>query len=240
MFAEFLKKDEFYKCYMKSYATRMAKSNLDMEKTISDKTIGMYYNMIPFINLIERNEMIKPYDIIEVANEINKSSGIVGFRKTQVQIKKAENFFPMQANLIPQAFYSLFDNYYNVWNDLDIYEKEAKFHIELVRMQPFEDGNKRTARIVLNYNLCRQNKAPVIITGNETDKYFEYIDKYDIKGFSKYLRNKSYEELEVMLELYQNICGNNFSFKLENEDCFIKIFNNLLNDMNLLGKKKIK
>ena len=91
------------------------------------------------------------------------------------------------------------------------------FHIELVRAQPFEDGNKRTARILTNYNLCKQNKAPVIISGCETDKYFTFIDNYDADGFAKFLEEKSKQELEVMLELYMKICGDDFFLTKTNE-----------------------
>ena len=34
----------------------------------------------------------------------------------------------------------------------DIYEREALFHIGLMRIHPFEDGNKRTAKIIMNAN----------------------------------------------------------------------------------------
>ena len=93
---------------------------------------------------------------------------------------------------------------------LPVYLKEAKLHIELVRTQPFEDGNKRTARVLTNYNLLKQNKAPVIISGCETDTYFSFIDNYDAEGFAKYLETKSKHELEIMLILYKKICGDGF------------------------------
>ena len=100
--------------------------------------------------------------------------------------------------------YSAFDSYHNIWLNLDTYEREARLHIELVRIQPFEDGNKRAARILTNFNLCYQNKAPVIITGSETDEYFGYIDDYDVEGMRKFLDKKSHEELNIMMDLYQS------------------------------------
>ena len=41
--------------------------------------------------------------------------------------------------------------------DLTIYEREALFHIGLMRIHPFEDGNKRTAKIIMNANFFKKN-----------------------------------------------------------------------------------
>ena len=81
-----------------------------------------------------------------------------------------------------------------IWNILPVYLKEAKLHIELVRTQPFEDGNKRTARIITNYNLVKQNRAPIIIEKEELDEYWNYINNYDVEGFTNFLKNKSQKE----------------------------------------------
>ena len=200
MFAEFLKKDNFYYNYIKHYATRMASTNVKMEeiaKTKKEQTINIYENIISFIKLIDQNKEITPFDLIEVADNINKTQGITkGFRKIQVDIKKAD-FFPIAPYMVPQAVYSLFDNYNNTWKDLNVYEREALFHINLVRIQPFEDGNKRTARIITNYNLVKQNRAPIIIEKEELDEYWNYINNYDVEGFTNFLKNKSQKDLSV-------------------------------------------
>lgn len=215
MFAEFLNRNEFYHKYMQLLATRMAIGNIEMENqaisgSISENYMDIYNNMEAFRQLLDSDaEKISPYDISSVATIIN--NGVYeGFRKTQVEVRKAQHFYPIPAREVLQKMYSLMDNYYNIWNILSVYEKEARFHIELVRTQPFEDGNKRTSRILTNYNLCRQNKAPIIISGRETDTYFSYIDNYDVDGFSKFLETKSKEELEVMMHLYEKICGDDF------------------------------
>ena len=239
MFAEFLKKDDFYHLYIKRYATKMASTNLDMEeqeanKTLHNKTVNMYENIISFINLINKNQNITPFDLIEVANDINKNQGInKGFRKTQVEIKKA-SFFPIAAYMVPQAIYALFDNYYTTWDNLDVYEKEAMFHINLVRIQPFEDGNKRTARIITNYNLCKQNRAPIIITKQEIDEYWQYINNYDIEGFTKFLRKKSRQEFEEMLDLYQKNCSLSLVYDSIDDNSFLEVTNKILKDIKKL------
>lgn len=218
MFVEFLRKGEFYKKYIQLFNMRSTITNLEMEDIESEitspsRTIEMYNNLNAFTDLLENNpEKISPYDVIDVADNVNKNINYFdkGFRKTQVEVACSKHFFPIAASKVPEAMYSLFNAYHNIWNVLPVYEKEARFHIELVRIQPFEDGNKRTARIVTNFNLCKQNKAPVIISGNETNKYFEYIDNYDVENFAKFLQEKSKEEFENMLNLYKTMYGDNF------------------------------
>ena len=85
------------------------------------------------------------------------------------------------------------------------------------KAQLFNDGNKRTARILTNYNLCKQNKAPIVISGRETDEYFGYIDDYNIDGFTKFLETKSKEELQVMMSLYMKIRGDGSIYEEEHD-----------------------
>lgn len=235
MFAEFLIKDEFYKKYFELLNMRLAIGNVEMENRngnidLTNKTIELYNNINAFSNILEKNpERLTPYDVVDVAEDVNNNINFFdkGFRKTQVEVIQAKNFFPIEAQLIPQAMYSLFDSYHNIWNILPIYEKEARLHIELVRMQPFEDGNKRTARTITNFNLCKQNKAPVIISGNETDTYFDFIDNYDVIGFSNFLKQKSEEELVNMLDLYRAINGDSFELepvKIDLNDGDVRIY----------------
>lgn len=221
MFAEFFSKDEFYKKYIQLFSVRLAFGNLEMESekedySIPSKSIELYNNMNALMWLIEENQdKLSPYDIADIAYLVNKDLNFFdkGFRKTQVDVRKAKNFFPRPANEVVPAMYALYNAYYNIWDILPIYEREAKYHIELVRLQPFEDGNKRTARIVTCYNLCKQNKAPIIVSRAENDEYFGYIDNYDVEGFAKFIEKKSKEELEVMLSLYQSMNDGDFSFE---------------------------
>ena len=82
--------------------------------------------------------------------------------------------------------YALIDNYYNVWNLLDPFLREAMFHINFMRIHPFEDGNKRCAKIILASNLLKSFCAPIIITEEDTKEYYEFINNCDYEVFLKY------------------------------------------------------
>lgn len=230
MFLEFMTINKFREIYMQLFVTRFTIGNLEMEDNKTDiasskRSIELYTNMAAFNDLIEKNpDKISPYDLIDVAYTVNDGIYDRGFRKTQVSVKKAKNFNPIAANRIPEAIYSVFNSYHNIWNDLDIYVREAKLHIELVRMQPFEDGNKRSARILTNFNLLKNNKAPIVISDNQTEEYFKYIDNYDVESLAKLFRKNSIEELDVMMNLFEKVCGCIDITNRECEDTDIKLY----------------
>ena len=137
MFAEFLKQNEFYQKYMQLFTFRFTVGNLEMEDskteiTDSNRAIEMYNNMNAFMDLIERNpDKLTPFDVIETADLVNKDIEFFqkGYRKTQVDVKKAKYFFPVPAREVPSKMYALFNAYNNIWCDLPAYEKEARFNI---------------------------------------------------------------------------------------------------------------
>lgn len=118
-----------------------------------------------------------------------------GYRKIQVFINGTE-YIPPEAERIPNLM-----NYY-VYNynhdEQDIFMKISKYHLEFERIHPFEDGNGRTGRLLLNYELIKKNVYPVVITKDDRVKYFEFLDKQDIVGLAEFLRNLSTKEEERM------------------------------------------
>ncbi len=230
MFLEFITVNQFKSIYLQLLVTRFTIGNLEMEDKNTDlasskRSMELYTNMKAFSDIVEKNpNKISPYDLIDIAHTVNGEIYDRGFRKTQVSVKKAKKFTPLAAKRIPEAIYSLFDAYHNIWNDLNVYEREAKLHIELVRMQPFEDGNKRTARILTNFNLLKNNKAPIVITEDQTEEYFKYIDEYDVESLAKLFRKNSIEELEVMMNLFEKICGCIDITNTECEDTDVKLY----------------
>ena len=70
---------------------------------------------------------------------------------------------------------TLIENYNSMWEKLDPFEKEARLHISFIRIHPFEDGNGRTGRLLINYELLKNNLFPVVIEKEDRIRYFEYL-----------------------------------------------------------------
>lgn len=56
-------------------------------------------------------------------------------------------------------------------------EKAACFHAEFIRIHPFVDGNGRTGRIMSNYILIKNEIPTVALRYQNTDEYFEALNK---------------------------------------------------------------
>ena len=231
MIAKYLTNNNFFKKYIESYALRQAIANMQLENK-DDEMITTFEGNLEMMNNIEAfkwifkegTDRLSPYDLTEIAYRVNGGEYNKGFRTTQVEVARAKKFRPLYARQIPQAMFSLFDTYRNIWSALPVYEKEARLHIEIVRIQPYQDGNKRSARILTSYNLCNQNKAPVIIPGRDTDEYFGYIDDYNVDGMTKYLEKRSKIELEFLMGYYTKLCGGVFGKSDQEPEKDVKIY----------------
>ena len=56
----------------------------------------------------------------------------------------------------------------------------AESHWSFVRIHPFDDGNGRTARLLTNYVLLRQNLPPMVIKSDHRDRYIGALQSADL------------------------------------------------------------
>lgn len=133
--------------------------------------------------------------LIKTINEtINKDiKDTKGYRKVQVFIRGSEHI-PPEPEKIPNLMNYYIYNYNN--DEQEIFEKIAKYHIEFEKIHPFEDGNGRTGRLLLNYELLKNNLPPIVIAKEDRVKYFEYLRNNDNIGLAKWFRELSKNEEE--------------------------------------------
>ncbi len=118
-----------------------------------------------------------------------------GYRTVQVFIRGSEHIPPAPEN-IPNLMTYFVYNYNH--DEEDIFTKIARYHIEFEKIHPFEDGNGRTGRLLLNYELLKNDIPPVVISKEERVKYFEFLRNNDSTGLAEWLRSLSTEEKERM------------------------------------------
>ena len=56
-------------------------------------------------------------------------------------------------------------------------ERAARLHVDFVGIHPFVDGNGRTARLLMNFDLMTSGYLPVIIRKENRLAYYEALDK---------------------------------------------------------------
>lgn len=212
---------DFYQDYMEMFIFRLTFSNMSIERDLgeiadSKNAIRLRDNYRAFQKLLtmfsyDMNEAL----IIDTANTINKSSTYIsnGYRKLGKTLGDTNEPISDSKD-IKSDMEKLIYNYYNEWNNLDPYLREAKFNIEFLRIHPFEDGNGRTSRLLLNFNLMKQKIAPVIITDDLVDDYFKAKNNFDEKWIANMFRTQSEKELEVIDGLTKELKKENEGLKL--------------------------
>ena len=125
-----------------------------------------------------------------------------GFRKIQVFIQGSEHI-PPEPEKVPNLMNYFVYNYNH--DEQDVFEKIARYHIEFEKIHPFEDRNGRTGRLLLNYELLKNDLAPVVISKEDRVKYFEFLMNSDSVGLAKWLKELSDREEERMRKFgYKN------------------------------------
>lgn len=206
-FSRLMQNEKFKNSYLLFFLDRFVYATADIEDVESieerQKIITNLLESLKYLSNLQDSKL-SPYDFANIASLINKDSGISdGFRKVNVTAGAYATWNPVPKEKIYYSLYSLLDNYYNVWTYRDIYEKEAEFHIRFMRIHPFEDGNKRLAKIILNSNLVNQNCPPVVITEGETELYYNFINNEDVIGFAKFLKERSIQEFYTIVSYYK-------------------------------------
>lgn len=64
---------------------------------------------------------------------------------------------------------------------LSAIELASLFHYRYIRIHPFEDGNGRIARLLVNFILLRAGYPMIIVRSNDKDKYLSALNSSDLK-----------------------------------------------------------
>ena len=66
--------------------------------------------------------------------------------------------------------------------DVKTIELAAWTHAEFVKIHPFVDGNGRTSRMLMNYQLMAGGFLPVSVAKEDRLEYFEALEAYAVGG----------------------------------------------------------
>ena len=67
---------------------------------------------------------------------------------------------------------------YSSTHSLHFFEKIGSFHLEFEHIHPFNDGNGRIGRVLMNYQLMQFGFPPIIIRDKEKDAYYDSFKEY--------------------------------------------------------------
>lgn len=141
-------------------------------------------------------------DIHAILTENIITGGI--YRNQEVRISGAGHMPPSGNDMYIQIK--------NFFSDLERKEKElnpielaAWTHAEFVRIHPFIDGNGRTSRLIMNYQLMIHGFLPVSIAKENRLKYYNVLEEYAVNGklelFTELLLNLEEVQLDKYIRL---------------------------------------
>jgi Fic family protein len=102
---------------------------------------------------------------------------IAGKYKTIQNRVTGSAFEPTPPKLVPTDMKLYFEEYEKLKKELHPLELAAWAHWKLVRIHPFQDGNGRTARIIMNFVLHKNGYAMIDIKTKEKRQYFKALEK---------------------------------------------------------------
>ncbi|WP_432400824.1 Fic family protein [Wukongibacter sp. M2B1] len=84
-------------------------------------------------------------------------------------------------------------------------ERAARAHGDFVKIHPFIDGNGRTARLLLNFELLKSGYPPIVIQNEERMKYYAALDKAHTTGDYGDFISIVEKEVENSLNIYLSL-----------------------------------
>ena len=127
------------------------------------------------------------------------------YRNVEVRISGAQHKPPVPSEMYRQVkeFYTTLP-YRDGTNAIEL---AAWTHAEFVKIHPFVDGNGRTSRMIMNYQLMAAGFLPVSIAKENRLPYFEALEAYavggDLKPFAEMIASLEEQRLEEYLGIMQ-------------------------------------
>jgi Fic family protein len=147
------------------------------------------------INGKEALDFLKMYkgkltiEFIEKLNGIlTKNTGVVypgRIRFFQVKIEGAD-FVPPNEKDVPRLIKEMIDFYYENKNKFHPFVMACLIHVKFVEIHPFEDGNGRTGRALMNWVLMKAGYPKLFVPVKNRQKYYEAIDLHNVGKRKEY------------------------------------------------------
>ena len=154
---------------------------LNIHNYISNSTIENINNII--------NGNIKKFFLPDCGEKVNINLFL--------NMEDYENFEKNKRN------YLMWDYFYDGTN---IFRRIAEKYFLFEKRHPFENGNGRTGRILINYELIKNNIVPIVIEKENKKEYLKFLEEADFVGFGEWIKTLSNEEKKRLeyFELVKN------------------------------------
>ncbi|SEI43336.1 Fic/DOC family protein [Dyadobacter sp. SG02] len=162
-----------------------------------------------FIRELHKLLLQKPYQVSAETSDgkpASKTVNIGQYKRLPNHVRTAtgETFFFATPEETPAMMQELIEWY----REMDGNPKSnpillaAEFHYRFIRIHPFDDGNGRTARLLMNFILLRHGYPPVIIKTEDKRNYLSALEQADagmLSAFLDYIGKNLVDSLNLMI-----------------------------------------
>lgn len=128
------------------------------------------------------------------------------YRRVPVRIMGAYKD-PVQPYMIEPKITELLSENGKRKNTMNIIERIALFHLEFENIHPFIDGNGRTGRLLMNFELMQNGYPPINVKFTDRKRYYDAFDSYSRNQDAKPMINLIAQYVTEKLEQYLKIIG---------------------------------
>jgi len=176
--------------------------------TIGGKSVRDHLEARNHPRAISYVESLKDRDLME--NDVLALHGIIfsgilesagSFRKSQVFIEGSD-YLPPPAFEVPVLIKELLECLRKNPEELRPVEVAAVFHHRFVSVHPFDDGNGRVARLLMNLLLIKQGYHFTVVRNYDRRRYYDTLrraDGGDLKPFVNFIGRCVEESLDLYL-----------------------------------------
>lgn len=133
------------------------------------------------------------------------------YRNVEVYISGAQHTPPS-----PNEMYRQIKDFYTdlTWKgrELNVIELAAWTHAEFVKVHPFPDGNGRTSRLIMNYQLLANGFPAISIAKENRLEYFNTLEAYAVEGniapFAEMIASLTEQQLDRYLKMAESAKNN--------------------------------
>lgn len=91
--------------------------------------------------------------------------------------------------------------------ELNPVELAAWTHTEFVKIHPFTDGNGRTSRLIMNYQLMAEGFPAISVAKEKRLEYFKALEVYAVEGSLQPFADLVAELVDRQMERYAELSG---------------------------------
>jgi len=108
--------------------------------------------------------------------------------------------------LVPILMEQLISEYNEKMKDKHIIEKVALFHLQFETIHPFIDGNGRTGRLIMNFELMKEGYPPINIKFKDRKRYYNCFRNFHLNNSNPQMLIEMIKEyVEEELERYISV-----------------------------------